>query len=62
MACDEITSAMDIVSTKMTNTIATIALTNSDSKKVRCKIHYYILHTVSLVIILLLTITITCYH
>ena len=34
-------------------------LTNSDVKKVR---YCYILHTVLLVIILLLTITITCYH
>ena len=54
---------MDIVTTKMTNTIAT-NVTNSSSinchrKKVR---DFYILHTVLLAIILLLIITIICYH
>ena len=52
---DEIISVMDIVSTKMTNTIATNVSINSDDKKVR---YCYILHTVLLVIILLLIITI----
>ena len=57
--CDEIKSVMDAVSTKMTNTIATnitsTASKNCHSKKVR---DCYILHTVLLVIILLLIITI----
>ena len=52
---------MDIVSTKMTNAIATNVSINSDGKKVRYKIDSYILHTVLLVIILLLIITILCY-
>ena len=54
---------MDILSAKMTNTIAanvtSTALINCHSKKVR---DCYILHTVLLVIILLLIITITCYY
>ena len=61
--CDEITTVMDIVSTKMTNTIetnvASTASINCHSKKVR---DCYILHTVLLVIILLLIIIIICYH
>ena len=61
--CDEITTVMDIVSTKMTNTIETnvtiTASINCHSKKVR---DCYILHTVLLVIILLLIIIIICYH
>ena len=61
--CDEIISVMDIVSTKITNTIATnVASTASiycHGKKLR---DYYILHTVLLVIILLLIIIIICYH
>ena len=62
---DDIVIVVDKVSTKKTNTIATnftsIASINCQSKKVR---DCYILHTVSLVIILLLMITITiiCYH
>ena len=36
---------MDIVSTKMTKSIATNMSTNSDGKKVRYKIDCYILHT-----------------
>ena len=36
--------------------------TNSDDKKLRFKIDCYMLHTILLVIILLLMITITCYH
>ena len=54
IVCDEILSVMDIVSTKMTNTIATNVSINCHSKKVRYKIDCYILHTVLLVIILLL--------
>ena len=57
---------MDILSTKMTNTISTnvtsTASINCHSKKTRYKIHCYIFHTALLVIILLLIITIICYH
>ena len=60
IACDEIISAMDIVSTKMTNTIATNVSINCHTKKVRYKIDCYTLHIVLLAIILLLTITIIC--
>ena len=60
--CDEIISVMDIVSTKMANTIVTNVSRYSGNTKVRYKIDCYILHTVLLVIILLLTITITFYH
>ena len=60
--CDEVISVMDIVSTKITNTIATNVAINSDDKKVIYKIDCYILHIFLLVIILLLIITITCYH
>ena len=38
IACDEITSVMDILSTKIINTIAANATINSDSEKVRYKI------------------------
>ena len=62
IASDEITSVVDIVSTKMTNTIATNVSINSNHKKVRCKIDCYILHTVLLAIIFLLIITIICYY
>ena len=61
--CDEIITVMDIVSTKKTNTTAknvmSTAPINCHSKKVR---DCYILHTVLLVIILLLIITIICYQ
>ena len=64
--CDEIIIVMNInkyLSTKKTNTITTnVASTvsiNCHSKKVR---DCYILHTVSLAIILLLTIIIICYY
>ena len=59
---DKIISVLDIVSTKITNTIATNLTNICDSKKARDKFNCYILHTVLLAIILLLTITITCYH
>ena len=66
IACDEIISVMDIVTTKMTNTTAanvtSTMLINSDCKKIRYKTDCYILHTVLLVTILLLIITIICYH
>ena len=38
IACDEITSVMDIASTKMTDTIATNTSINFYSKKLRYKI------------------------
>ena len=60
IACDEIISVMDIVSTKMTNSI-NVSI-NCHSNKVRCKIDCYILQTVLLEIILLSLIRITCYH
>ena len=59
---DEIISVMNIVSTKMTNTIAKNVSINSYDKEVRYKINCFILHTVLLVIILLLITTIICYH
>ena len=61
--CNEIMTVMDIVSTKMTNTIATnvtgTASINFHRKKVG---DCYILPTVLLVLILLLTMTTFCYH
>ena len=57
--CDEIKSAMDIASVKIKNTTATNVTRNCHSKKLR---NWYILHTVLLVIILLLMITIICYR
>ena len=54
--------AMDIVSAKMTNTLAMNVSINFFDKKVRYKIDSYILYTVFLVIILLLIITIICHH
>ena len=63
LPCDEIITAMDIVSTKMTNTIATnvkgTASVNFHSKNVK---DCYILHTVLLVTTLLLIIIIICYY
>ena len=53
---------MDIVSTKMTNTIATNASINFHNKKVRYKTDCYILHTVLLVTILLLVTAIICFY
>ena len=69
--CDEIMIVIDNLSSKKTNTIATkktntittnvtsTASINCHGKKVRDR---YILHTVLLVIVLLLIITIICYH
>ena len=61
--CDKIIIATDTVSTKNINNITTnntsAASLNPHSKQVR---DCYILHRVLLVIILLLMITITCYH
>ena len=63
IACDEIIHVMDILLTKMANTIgrSTVSI-NSDGKKVKYKVDWFILHTVLSVIILLLIITIICYH
>ena len=63
ITCDEIISIMDIVTTKMTNTIATNVM-NTSSVTCHCKKirDCYILHTVLLAIILLLIITIIYYH
>ena len=61
--CDKIITVIDIVSTNMTNTIATNATSTASikchSKKVRV---CYILYTVLLVIILLSIIIIICYY
>ena len=46
IACDKIISVMDIVSTKMTNTIAANVTKNCHSKKERYKSDCYILHTI----------------
>ena len=56
--CNKIISAMDTVS-KKPNTISINMPINSDSKNVR---DCYILHTVSLAMILLLVIIIVCSH
>ena len=53
---------MDIVSIKMTNTIATNVAKNCHSKIVRYKFGCYILLTVLLATILILIITITCFY
>ena len=62
IASDQIISVIDIASLKMTNTIATNVSIIADNKKVRHKIDCYILHTILLVTILLLIITIISYH
>ena len=59
IACHEIISVIDVVSTKVTNSITTNVTRNCHSKKVR---DCYILHTVLLAIILPFMITIICYH
>ena len=61
ITCDEIISVMDIVSTKITNTITSDLSVNSDDKRVRYKTDCYILYTVLLAIVSLLIITIICY-
>ena len=61
-SCEEIISVMDIVSTKMTRTIATNLSINSDDLKVRYKTDCYVLAPVLLVTILPLITTIICYH
>ena len=63
---DEIITVMDIVLTKMTNAITANDTINASitchSEKVRCKIDCQSLHTILLEIILILIITIICYH
>ena len=61
IACQEIIYVMDIVSAKMTNAISFVSI-KCYNKKARYKIDCYILHIVLLTIILLLIITIICYH
>ena len=53
---------MDVVSTKMTDTIPTNVSISSDNKKARYKVDCYILHAVLLAFVLLLIIAITCDH
>ena len=62
IAYDAITAVIDIVLTKMTNTIAKIVSINFHSKKVRYITDRYILHAVLLAIILLLVTTIISYR
>ena len=50
------------VSLKMTNTIAKNVSINCRNKNVRYQINCYIFHRVLLTIILILIITIICYH
>ena len=61
LECDEMITVMDIVATKITNTIATNVTSNASinfhGKKVR---DCYILHTLLLVIILPLIVIICC--
>ena len=59
---DEIIYVMDILSTNVANTISTNMSANSEGKNFRYKSVSYIFHTILLVIILLMTITIICYH
>ena len=73
IVCDETINATDSASTNLTNTFPTnmkksisrnvtsTMSANSDNKNVRFKMDYYILHTFSLVIILLFIIAIICY-
>ena len=64
--CDEIINVTDSALKIATNTtptsVTSTASINSDDKEVRYKMDYYILYTVSLVIILLFIIAIICYH
>ena len=55
-------SYLEIVSTIMTKTVATDVLINWHSEKARYKTDYYILGTYLSAIILILIITIICYH
>ena len=59
---DEIVNAAKSVSINVPTNVTYIVLTNFHNKKGRYKMGCYILCTVSLVIILLFTIAITCFH
>ena len=63
--CDEIINVKDSSSIHVANITAinfeSPISRSSDDKKVRYKIDYYILHTFSLVIILLFIIAVICY-
>ena len=59
---DEFIFVLDIVSTNMTNTIATSVSINFYNEDVRYKIDCYGLHAVLLTIMLILIVTIICYH
>ena len=74
IVCDKVINATDSVPTNVTNNIptnitntiskkvvSTVSI-NSDDKKVRCKMHFYVLHTILLVIIVLFIIATICYH
>ena len=62
IAGDEIIFVMDVASTKMTDIIATSAVSiKFYDKKVRYKLDCSIVHTFLLAIMLLLIITIICY-
>ena len=62
ITCDEVISVIDIVSTKMTKYYSKNVSIHPDRKKVRYKFDCYLLHAVLLTTILLLMITIVCYH
>ena len=57
ITCDEITDAV----TKSNNDTSETVTIISNHKTATCKMGYYILHTILLVIILFLEILITCY-
>ena len=61
--CDEIIIVMDTIATKKTNTMPTNAMSTS-SINYHCKKERdcYTFHTVLLVFILLMIITVICYH
>ena len=66
IVCDEITNAIGIVSTNVTNTkptnvTSTVPLKSND-EKLRYEMECLILHTILLVITLLFIIAIICYH
>ena len=58
ITCHEIINTVDSVSTNVINTVSTYFC----NKKVRYEMDWYILHTLLLVMVLLLVISIICYH
>ena len=56
--CTEIINVANTIPANVTSTVSI----NSDDKKVRCKMDYYILQAVLLVIMLLFSITFICCH